>query len=103
MASSTRTKGVNSFNTSGNPIAFQLNVMESTKRIPQPVFADEAVIKIWQRRMLIPFVIDRKLVAFHGPLPDSKSAPKVVQGFSLVILLLPLHLSTRMDLSMLDS
>ena len=51
------------------------------KHIPQPISTDESVIKIWQRQMLVPFVIDRKLVAFHGPLPDSKSAPKVVQGF----------------------
>lgn len=31
--------------------------------------------------MLIPFVVDKKLVAFHGPLADPKSTPKVVQGF----------------------
>lgn len=31
--------------------------------------------------MLIPFVIDKKLVAFPRPFPDSKFAPKVVQGY----------------------
>lgn len=31
--------------------------------------------------MLIPFVIDNKLIAFHGPFPDSKSKSKVVQGY----------------------
>lgn len=31
--------------------------------------------------MLIPFLIDKKLVAFHGPFPYSKSAPKAVQGY----------------------
>lgn len=81
MASSTRTKGANSFSTGGNPIEFKLNAIESTKHIPQPVSSDETVIKIWQHQMLIPFVIDRKLVAFPGPLPDTESTPKVVQGF----------------------
>lgn len=32
--------------------------------------------------MLIPFFVDKKLVAFHGPLADPKSSPKVVQIFS---------------------
>lgn len=31
--------------------------------------------------MLIPFVIDIKLVVFHGPFLDSKSAPKVVKVY----------------------
>lgn len=39
------------------------------------------MMKIWQRQMLIPFIIDRKLVMFHGPLPDLKSTPRAVQGF----------------------
>lgn len=53
------------------------------KRIPQPASFDEAVMKIWQRQMLIPFVVDKKLVVFHGPLADPKSSPKSVQGFFL--------------------
>lgn len=31
--------------------------------------------------MLIPFVVDRKLVAFHGPLADPKSSLKVIAAF----------------------
>lgn len=80
MTSSTCTKGASSFNTGDNPIAFQLNTIERTKCISQPIYTDEAMIKIWQCQMLIPFVIDRKLVAFHGPLPFPKSTPKAVQG-----------------------
>lgn len=53
------------------------------KRIPQPASSDEAVTEIWKCQMLIPFVIDKKLVAFHGPLEDPKSSPKAVQGFFL--------------------
>lgn len=64
-------------------MAFHLNAKESKKRIPQPHSSDEAVTKIWQRQMLIPFVVDKKLVTFHGPLADPKSSPKVVQGFFL--------------------
>ena len=33
--------------------------------------------------MLIPFVVDRKLFAFHGPLAELKSSPKVITAFSL--------------------
>lgn len=81
MTSSTHTKGVNSFNTGGNPIAFQLSTVESTKHIRQPVSTDEVMMKIWKCQMPIPFVINRKLVAFHEPLLDPKSTPKAVQGF----------------------
>lgn len=31
--------------------------------------------------MLIPFVINNKLVAFHGPYPDTKSKAKMVKGY----------------------
>lgn len=30
--------------------------------------------------MLIPFVVAGKLVAFHGPYPDTKTQPKTVQS-----------------------
>lgn len=49
--------------------------------IPQPVYSDEAVMKNWQHQMLIPFVVDRKLFEFHGPLTEPKSSPKVVAAF----------------------
>lgn len=81
MDSSTHTKDASSFNIDDNPIAFHLNAKESMKRIPQPVSSDEAAIKIWKHQMLIPFVVDKKLVAFHGPLAEPKSSLKVVPGF----------------------
>lgn len=55
MTSSANAKDVVTFNTGNNPIAFQLTKQESLKPIPQPTSTDEAVVKIWQRQMLIPF------------------------------------------------
>lgn len=46
MASSTNSKDIATFNTSNNPIAFQLTEEESLKPIPQPTSIDEAVVKI---------------------------------------------------------
>lgn len=46
MASSTNAKDISTFNTSNNPIAFQLTEEESLKLIPQPIFTDENVVKI---------------------------------------------------------
>lgn len=31
--------------------------------------------------MLIPFVVDKKLFVFHGPLAEPKSSPKVIAAF----------------------
>lgn len=81
MASSTHTKDAVSFNTADNSIAFKLNAKESMKCIHQPYSSDETVMKILQRQMLIPFVVDKKLVTFHGPLVEPKSSPKAVQDF----------------------
>lgn len=81
MASSTHTKKVGPFDTRNNPVAFKLTAKESMDCIPQPTSSDEAVMKIWQHQMLIPFVVDRKLVEFHEPLAEPKSSTKFVATF----------------------
>lgn len=50
------------------------------KPIPQPISTGEAVVKIWQRQMLIPFLVVGKLVSFHGPYPETKTQPNTVQS-----------------------
>lgn len=81
MASSSHVKEITSYATGNNLIAFKLTTKESMNHIPQPTSSDEVVVKNWQRQMLIPFVVDRKMFAFHGPLADQKSSPKVVAAF----------------------
>lgn len=81
MASSANAMDAFTFNTGNNPIAFNLTEEESLKPIPQPTSTDEAVVKIWQLQMLIPFVVDDKLIAFHGPYPDTKTQPRNVQSY----------------------
>lgn len=81
MASSSHIKELTTYTTDNNPIAFKLTAKEGINRIPQPQSSDEALIKNWQCQMLIPFVVNRKLLAFHGPLADQKSSPKAVATF----------------------
>lgn len=73
MASPSHIKEITSYAPGNNPISFKLTTKECMNRIPQPVSSDEAVVKNWQRQMLIPFVVDRKLFVFHGPLAEQKS------------------------------
>lgn len=67
MASSSYIKEFTSYATGNNLIAFKLTAKESMNHIPQPVSSDEALVKNWQRQILIPFVVDRKLfsLAMH--------------------------------------
>lgn len=81
MASSSHIKELTIYATGNNPIAFKLTAKEGINRIPQPTSSNETVVKNWQRQMLIPFVIDRKLLAFHGPLADQKFSLKAVAAF----------------------
>lgn len=53
--------------------------------------------------MVIPFVVDKKLLAFHGPLADNKYSPKTVAPFFLATNLLLLLLSTDLSYSTSDS
>lgn len=79
MVSSTNAKDAVTFNTSNNPIAFQLTKEESLKRISQPTPIDEAIVKIWKLQILILFGVADKLIAFHGSYPDTKMQPRNVQ------------------------
>lgn len=49
--------------------------------IPQPSSHEESRVQKWQQKMLIPFVVDNKLCAFHGPFPDAKTQPPKVKKF----------------------
>lgn len=81
MASSSHVKELTTYATDNNPIAFKLIAKEVINRIPQPTSSYEAVMKNWQLQTLILFVVDRKLLAFHGPLADQKSSSKAVAAF----------------------
>lgn len=81
MASSSLAKEIVSYGTRHNLTAFKLTAKEGMKSISQPSSSDEAIIKNWQNHMVIPFVVDKKLLAFHGPLNDKKSSPKTVSSF----------------------
>lgn len=81
MASSSHVKELTTYATENNPIAFKLTAKEGVKRIPQPTPSYKTVVKNWQRQMLIPFVVVRKLLAFHGLLVDQKSSLKAVVAF----------------------
>lgn len=81
MDSSSHIKELTTYATGSNPTAFKLSAKESMNRIPQPTSFDEAVVKNWQRQMLIPFVVDNKLYAFHVPFAEPKSSPKAVVAF----------------------
>lgn len=82
MASSSHVKNITTYATRNNTISFKLTAKEGMNRIPQPTSSDETVMKNWQRLMLIPFMVDKKFLAFHRPLVDPKSSPKVVALFS---------------------
>lgn len=81
MASSSHTKEIVSYGNGHNPIAFKLTAKEGMNHIPQPSSSDEAITKNWQNQMVIPFVVDKKLLAFHSPLADKKSSPKTIAPF----------------------
>lgn len=81
MTSSSHVKEITTYATGNNPISFKLNAKEGMNHIPQPTSSDEVVMKNWQRQMLISFVVDEKLLAFHGSLADQKSSPKDVAAF----------------------
>lgn len=81
MASSSHAKEVVSYGTGHNPITFKLSSKEGMNLIAQSTSSDEAIIKNWQCQMVIPFVVDKKLLAFHGPLADQKSSPRTVTPF----------------------
>lgn len=81
MASSANVMDALTYNTGNNPITLNLTEEEILKPIAQPVSTDEAVVEIWQRQMLIPFVVTDKLFAFHGPYPDTKMQPKNIQTY----------------------
>lgn len=80
MASSSHVKEITTYATG---FLKSLIAKEGMNCIPQITSSDEAVMKNWQRQMLISFMVDRKLLAFHGPLADQKSSPKVVTTFFL--------------------
>lgn len=82
MTSYSHVKENISYGTGHNPIAFKLTAKEGMNHIPQSTSSDEVVIKNWQRQMVIPFVVDKKLLAIHGPLADEKSSPKTCTFFS---------------------
>lgn len=102
MASSSHAKEVVSHGIGHNPIAFKLSAKEGMTRILQPTSSDEVVIENWQRQMVIPFVVDKKLLAFHGPLADQKYSSYTVAPFSLGTNLLLLLLSTDLLYSKSD-
>lgn len=81
MASSSHVKELTTYAIGNNSIAFKLTAREGINCIPQPTSSDETVVKNWQRQMLIPFVVDKKLLVFHGPLADQKPSPKAVAAF----------------------
>lgn len=81
MASSANDMDAVTYNTGNNPIAFKLTEEESLKPIPQPASTEEAIVNIWQRQMLIHFVVADKLIAFHGLYQDTKMQLKNVQSY----------------------
>lgn len=81
MTSSSHAKEITSYATGNNPITFKLTAKEGMNHISQPISANEAIMKNWLHQMLVPFMVDKKLQAFHGPLADPKSSPKVVAPF----------------------
>ena len=81
MASSTLAKETVSYGTGHNLTAFKLTAKEGMKSTHQPSSSDEAILKNWQNQLVIPFVVDKKLLAFHGTLVDAKSSPTNVAPF----------------------
>lgn len=81
MASSSLAKENVSYDIGQYPIAFKLTVKEGMKITSQPSSSDEAILKNWQNQLVIPFVVDKKLLAFHGTLIDAKSSPTKVAPF----------------------
>lgn len=74
-------KNTNAPDVGDNHVAFCLPNAQGVTSVPQPFFKDEMVVKNWRYQMLIPFTVGEKLVAFHGPLFDSRTNPSKIQAF----------------------
>lgn len=81
MASSSHARETLLYGTSHNHTTFKLTAKEGMKSTPKPSSSDEAILKNWQIQMVIPFVVDKKMLAFHGALVDKKSSPKTIAPF----------------------
>lgn len=81
MASSTNIVDTVTHDTGNNSIAFNLVEKESLTTVPHPPSNDPSKVETWQRQILIPFIEDEKLLAFHGPLLGERTQPKKVQNF----------------------
>lgn len=73
----------NKFDTRKNPMAYTILPSEDDEGkdfVPKPPMSIEKIVA-WQHRVLIPFTLFSKLLAFLGPYPTAKSHTKKVENF----------------------